>query len=184
LVDLISDRELLVRVLLWSLANWLLDAAALWVFLRAFGGSVRPDSLIVAFGVANVAAALPIMPGGLLIVEGLLATMLAFFGVNRAVWSLGIPAYRVAQYWLPIPLGAIMYLSLRVGPFRLEKRLPGFREEIESYGESRESVYDWAERYGHRQQSGSGDVLDPAAVQAEAPSPSSHQSAPPPPPPH
>jgi len=139
-----------VRVLLWSLANWLLDAAALWVFLRAFGGSVRPDSLIVAFGVANVAAALPIMPGGLLIVEGLLATMLAFFGVDRSVWSLGIPAYRVAQYWLPIPLGAIMYLSLRVGPFKLEKRLPGFREEMESYAESSESVYDWAERYGHR----------------------------------
>jgi uncharacterized protein (TIRG00374 family) len=164
LVDLISDRELLVRVLLWSLANWLLDAAALWVFLRAFGGSVRPDSLIVAFGVANVAAALPIMPGGLLIVEGLLATMLAFFGVERAVWSLGIPAYRVAQYWLPIPLGAIAYLSLRVGPFRLEKRLPGFREEMESYGQSSESVYDWAERFGHRSRSEHhpGDVVNDA----------------------
>ena len=161
LVDLISDRELLVRVLLWSLANWLLDAAALWVFLRAFGGSVRPDSLIVAFGVANVAAALPIMPGGLLIVEGLLATMLAFFGVERAVWSLGIPAYRVAQYWLPIPLGAIAYLSLRVGPLRLEKRLPGFRHEMESYGQSGESVYDWAERYGNRRQAPDPSNRDP-----------------------
>jgi len=153
LVDLISDRELLRRVLLWALANWLLDAASLWVFLRAFGGTVRPDSLIVAFGVANVASALPLMPGGLVIMEGVLATMLAFFGVERSVWSLGIPAYRVAAYWLTIPVGAISYLSLRVGPLRIDKRLPSFRKEMETYVESTESVYDWVERYGRRQPS-------------------------------
>ena len=36
LEQLISDRQLLGRVAFWAALNWLFDAAALWVFLRAF----------------------------------------------------------------------------------------------------------------------------------------------------
>ncbi|MGZ4740238.1 MAG: lysylphosphatidylglycerol synthase transmembrane domain-containing protein, partial [Ilumatobacteraceae bacterium] len=49
LEDLAGDRRLLGRVLGWAAANWILDAAALWVFLRAFGASTDVDALIVAF---------------------------------------------------------------------------------------------------------------------------------------
>ena len=65
LEDLASDRRLLGRVLGWAAANWILDAAALWVFLRAFGASTDVDALIVAFGLVNVLAVIPITPGGL-----------------------------------------------------------------------------------------------------------------------
>jgi putative heme transporter len=37
IVDLARQPELVRRGVLWAAANWLLDAAALWVFLRAFG---------------------------------------------------------------------------------------------------------------------------------------------------
>ena len=57
--ELMSEPQLLRRVILWAVVNWLLDAASLWVFLRAFGATVRPDGLFVAFGLANVLAALP-----------------------------------------------------------------------------------------------------------------------------
>ena len=33
LEDLVADRQLLKRVVLWASLNWLLDAASLWVFL-------------------------------------------------------------------------------------------------------------------------------------------------------
>ena len=58
--DLLEAREMLRSLIIWSLTNWLLDAASLWVFLRAFGGSLRLDSLIVAFCVANVLAVIPL----------------------------------------------------------------------------------------------------------------------------
>ena len=45
LEDLAGDRRLLGRVLGWAAANWMLDAAALWVFLRAFGASTDIDAL-------------------------------------------------------------------------------------------------------------------------------------------
>ncbi len=65
LEQLLSDRQMLGRVAFWAALNWVLDAAALWVFLRAFGITMDFDALIIAFGIANLLAAIPITPGGL-----------------------------------------------------------------------------------------------------------------------
>ena len=108
-----ADRRLLRRAIGWAVLNWLLDAAALWVFLTAFGHLENPDGLLVAYGLANVLAAIPISPGGLGIVEGVLVPSLVGFGSARGVALLGVIAYRLVNFWLPIPVGAVSYLSLR-----------------------------------------------------------------------
>src|SRR5215216_2014983 len=120
--ELTEDRALLKRVVLWSGVNWLLDAASLWVFIRAFGESLDVDALLIAFGLANIFAVIPITPGGLGIVEGVYIPTLVGFGLSRRVATLGVASYRLAQYWLPIVLGGIVYLSLRVGPWSIERR--------------------------------------------------------------
>ena len=120
--ELVSDRALLRRVVGWAAANWLLDAAALWVFLRAYGRGLSIDGLIVSFGLANIAAVVPITPGGLGIVEGVYVPTLIGFGLDRATASLGVASYRLAQLFFPILLGGILYLTLRVGPWRIERR--------------------------------------------------------------
>jgi uncharacterized protein (TIRG00374 family) len=120
--DMMSDRKQLGRVIGWALANWLLDAAALWVFLRAFGGTVAVDGLLVSFGLANIIAVVPITPGGLGLVEGVYVPTLVGFGLNRASATIGVLSYRVAQLWFPIVLGGILYLSLRFGPWSIERR--------------------------------------------------------------
>jgi uncharacterized protein (TIRG00374 family) len=97
----------------WSTAHWLLDAASLWIFLAAFGYYVRPDELFIAYGIAFVLAAIPITPGGLGVVEVTLTAALVGFGASRSVAGLGVASYRLVSYWLPIPLGAASYLSLR-----------------------------------------------------------------------
>ena len=111
-----SDRELLVRAASWAAANWLLDAASLWVFVAAFGYRVSVVSLLVAFGVANVLAAIPITPGGLGVVEAVLTALLVGFGAPTGVAVLGVASYRLLNFWLPIPLGGLSYLSLQVDP--------------------------------------------------------------------
>jgi putative heme transporter len=122
LEELFADRKLMRRVLLWASLNWLLDAASLGVFLAAFGGTLDIDGLLVAFGLANIAAVLPITPGGLGIVEGIYIPTLVGFGVSRRAATLGVATYRIAQYWLPILLGGVLYASLRVGPWSIERR--------------------------------------------------------------
>ncbi len=56
---LLDDRALLRRALAWAAANWLLDAASLWVFVAAFGRPISPIDLLTAYGLANILAAIP-----------------------------------------------------------------------------------------------------------------------------
>ena len=109
-----ADRHLLRQAVSWAAANWLLDAASLWAFLAAYGHITRPIDLFVAYGVANVLAAVPLTPGGLGIVEAVAATSLTGFGVPAAIAWLGVISWRLFNFWLPIPVGAGAYLSLRV----------------------------------------------------------------------
>jgi uncharacterized protein (TIRG00374 family) len=108
-----ADRGLLRRAVLWAAANWLLDAASLFVFLAAFGHIENPDGLLVAYGLAYVLAAIPVTPGGLGVVEGVLVPSLVGFGTTRGIAIVAVLGYRLVNFWLPIPVGAGAYLSLR-----------------------------------------------------------------------
>jgi putative heme transporter len=160
LQELLSDRKLLRQLVGWAMLNWLLDAAALWVFLRAFHVTVRPDTLLVAFCLANVAAAIPITPGGLGVVELTLVTVLGFGGVPAAVAWLGVTAYRIVQLVLPIPVGAVCYASLRFGRWKVDKEhnLQDLRAEAKPMVESQASVYDWFETIDRRSVARPGSV--------------------------
>jgi putative heme transporter len=121
LQELAANKPLVMHSLGWAVANWGLDAASLWVFLKAFGGTVNPVDLLVAFGLANVLAAIPITPGGLGVVEAVLTSTLVGFGLDRGTAAIGVVTYRLAAFWLPIPLGALAYGSLKVGPGNLSR---------------------------------------------------------------
>jgi uncharacterized membrane protein YbhN (UPF0104 family) len=114
LQDLGRQRSLLMWAALWAGANWLLDAASLAVFVGAFGRWVNPDGLLVAYGLANVLAVIPLTPGGLGVIEATLTSVLVGFGTPRGVATLGVLGYRLVNFWLPIPLGGLAYLSLQV----------------------------------------------------------------------
>jgi uncharacterized protein (TIRG00374 family) len=157
--ELLSEPQLLRRVVLWATGNWLLDAASLWIFLRAFGATVNPVGLLVAFGLANVLAALPITPGGLGIVEGVLIPTLVGFGADRTSAALGVASYRFVQYWMTLPVGGGAYFSLRYGPWSIvrARRLEKLRQVAAEAAEMAENRLEWAERYGHRAHPDEGD---------------------------
>ena len=92
--DLARQPQLIKRGVLWASINWLLEAASLWVFLRAFGSSMNPVNLVVAFGLAGVMAAIPITPGGLGVVEAVLTPTLVGFGVPARTATIGVLAWR------------------------------------------------------------------------------------------
>ena len=100
--------------LTWASLNWLLDAASLWCFVAAFGKFVNPVELFAAYGIANVAGALPLTPGGLGVVDSLAPLLLVSFGVTRSVATLGVLGWRLVNFWLPIPARRRAYVSLKV----------------------------------------------------------------------
>ena len=111
---LARDRRTLAWSLTWASLNWLLDAASLWCFVAAFGRLVNPVELFAAYGIANVAGALPVTPAGLGVVDSVTPLLLVSFGVTRSVATLGVLSWRLVNFWLPIPAGALAYVSLKV----------------------------------------------------------------------
>jgi uncharacterized protein (TIRG00374 family) len=111
---LARDRRTLVMSLTWASLNWLLDAGSLWCFVAAFGRLVNPVELFAAYGIANVAGALPVTPAGLGVVDSVAPLLLVSFGVTRSVATLGVLGWRLVNFWLPIPAGAAAYVSLKV----------------------------------------------------------------------
>jgi len=156
LQGLAREPGLKERVFIWALLNWVLDMAALWVFLLAFGAHVDLRGLIVAFGLANIMAVVPITPGGLGIVEGIYIPTLVGFGLTRSVATVGVLSYRIAQYWMPLIVGALVYLSLRVGPWAIDRneKLKSFRRVAVDATEHPSNKYNWAEHYAPRDRTG------------------------------
>src|ERR1019366_2463454 len=124
---LISSRRTLWTAFTWASLNWLLDAACLWVFIWSFGTRISPIDLLVAYGLANVLAAIPVTPAGLGVVEGVLIPALVGFGVPHSQAILAVLAYRLVNFWIPIPIGGAAYASLqfRRGPVKNEAKANG-----------------------------------------------------------
>jgi len=111
---LARDKRVMAWALLWASLTWLMAAASLWCFVAAFGSATNPVELFAAYGIANVAGALPLTPGGLGVVDSVTPLLLVGFGVTRSVATLGVLGWRMVNFWLPIPTGAAAYVSLRV----------------------------------------------------------------------
>ncbi|MET0930738.1 MAG: lysylphosphatidylglycerol synthase transmembrane domain-containing protein [Aeromicrobium sp.] len=109
---LADDRVLLRRTAAWATANWMLDAACLWICLGAYGYWAPFGPLLAIYAAGNLLAWLPLTPGGLGLVEGVLVPALISFGADSGPALLGVLTWRLAQYWLPIPVAAATYLSL------------------------------------------------------------------------
>jgi uncharacterized protein (TIRG00374 family) len=116
-----TNRRVLIQSLSWAALNWLLDAASLWCFIAAFGGYPNPVGLFAAYGIANVLGAIPVTPGGLGIIDTVTPVLLVGFGLTRSVATLGVLGWRLVNFWLPIPTGALAYVSLKI-PGRVRLR--------------------------------------------------------------
>jgi len=122
---LVNNRRTLWSAFSWAAANWLLDAGCLWVFIWSFGHVISPIDLLVAYGLANILAAIPITPAGLGVIEGVLIPTLVGFGVPHSQAILAVLSYRLVNFWIPIPIGGISYASLQWRKEGSLRKVPG-----------------------------------------------------------
>jgi uncharacterized membrane protein YbhN (UPF0104 family) len=115
LVDLVRHPSRTGRVVGCAALNWLLDASVLWVMVAATGHHLAPGPLLVVYGLGNILAIVPLTPGGLGVVEGVMIPALLGFDVPSASALIGVLGWRLWQFWLPIPIAGVCYLSLRFG---------------------------------------------------------------------
>lgn len=95
-------------------AAWLLDCGCLAVSFWTVGGQPPWRGLLLAYGAAQLAATLPITPGGLGVVEGSLTVALVAFGGSTVGSLAAVLLYRLVSFWAILPSGAACYAGLRV----------------------------------------------------------------------
>ncbi len=103
--------------------------AAIGAVLIALGHRPGVVGLLVAYGLANVMAVIPISPGGLGVIEAVLIPTLVGFGTPRAQAAVGVVAYRLVNFWLPIPVGAVSYVAVERATSAERRR--GFGRQLE-----------------------------------------------------
>jgi uncharacterized protein (TIRG00374 family) len=95
-------------------AELVADAGSLYLFFLATGYRPQPGAILVAYGAANIVSAIPITPAGLGVIEATLVAVTVAFGAPSHTAVPAVLAYRVANFWLPLPVGAAAYLRLRL----------------------------------------------------------------------
>jgi len=103
------------EVLAWGLASWLLDCACFAMTFLAIGAAIPWKGLLLAYGAGQLAANLPITPGGLGAVEGSITIALVFFGGSRTTTVDAVLIYRLISFWLVTLVGWVAWGTLVVG---------------------------------------------------------------------
>ncbi|GAA2788654.1 YbhN family protein [Mycolicibacterium pallens] len=103
----------------WSLLNWATDVACLLFAAWAAGGAPSLAGLIVSYAAARAAGAVPLMPGGLLVVEAVLVPGLASSGMSlhHAISTMLI--YRLISWIFLAAIGWLLFFFL----FRTESKI-------------------------------------------------------------
>ncbi len=100
-----------------GMANWLFDCACFALMFLAIGASIPSKGLLLAYGAGQLAAVLPITPGGLGVVEGSITIALVAFGGAHVTTVDAVLLYRLVSFWLVLVVGWLL-----VGELALEVR--------------------------------------------------------------
>lgn len=95
----------LMGLVCWSSVKWLSDLVALGLVFVAFGESVTVTVMLVGFVVSQLAAAIPITPGGVGFVESGMLSVFVGLGVALPVATVVVATYRAIVTWLPTLAG-------------------------------------------------------------------------------
>lgn len=97
-----------------ALLNWLFDALCLWMCCVAVGAPrLNATSLVIAYCAGMAAASVPIVPGGLGVVDGALILGLVAGGLTSAYAVAAVVLYRLISFGFIIGLGWLIWLGLR-----------------------------------------------------------------------
>jgi uncharacterized protein (TIRG00374 family) len=102
----------IIRIVAWGAGNWVLDCACFAMMFTAVGAPIPWKGLLLAYGAGQLAANLPITPGGLGAVEGTITIALVAFGGQQTSTVAAVLMYRLLSFWLVLLMGWAMWGAL------------------------------------------------------------------------
>jgi uncharacterized membrane protein YbhN (UPF0104 family) len=95
------------------IVSWLTDVAVLALAFPALSSTPPWTGLLLAYCAGQIAASVPVTPGGIGVVEGSITLALVAFGGAESITLAAVLLYRLIAYWGCIPAGGLAWLALR-----------------------------------------------------------------------
>jgi uncharacterized protein (TIRG00374 family) len=116
----------------WSLFNWVADVACLAFACYAVGGQPSISGLMVAYAASKaVGTAIPLLPGGLGVVDGVLVPALTSAGMGAAESVTAVLVYRMISYLLVSLIGWVVILCMFRGTYRTDSDAEVIEKEVD-----------------------------------------------------
>ncbi|QZT63067.1 lysylphosphatidylglycerol synthase transmembrane domain-containing protein [Mycolicibacterium austroafricanum] len=96
----------------WSLFNWIADVACLLFACFATGGHPSLAGVTVAYAAARAVGSIPLMPGGLLVVEAVLVPGLVSSGMSLASAISAMLIYRLISWIFISAIGWVVFFFM------------------------------------------------------------------------
>ncbi|MGW0162965.1 lysylphosphatidylglycerol synthase transmembrane domain-containing protein [Mycobacterium sp. NPDC003323] len=106
------SRRALGNAFGWSLFNWIADVACLAFAAYAAGGHPSLAALTVAYAAARAVGSIPLMPGGLLVVEAVLVPGLVSSGMTLAAAISAMLIYRLVSWIFISTIGWVVFFFM------------------------------------------------------------------------
>ena len=113
----------------WSLFNWAADVACLAFACYAAGGRPSLAGVTVAYCAARAVGSIPLMPGGLLVVEAVLVPGLASSGMMLAPAISAMLIYRMVSWIFIAAIGWVVFFLMFRTDGDLDPDVPGTEPE-------------------------------------------------------
>jgi len=103
------ERKILIKPFIWAAVANILDVALLWISFWSLGYPLDAALLFIAFGIASIAGAISVTPGGAGVYEAVMVAFLAASGVTPEVAIAGTLLARVTLLAGTIIFGYVFY---------------------------------------------------------------------------
>lgn len=103
------DKKILTKPFWWSMLANTLDVVLIYIAFWSFGVQINPALIFIAFGLASIAGAIVVTPGGAGVYEVVMVAFLTSAGVDATTAIAGTLLARVILMLLTIVFGYFFY---------------------------------------------------------------------------
>ena len=108
--SLIRDKDILYYALPLSFVIWIFEILRVYVVFLAFGANVSPVLIGEVFILASFVGMIPLLPGGLGAVDGIMILFYASAGITASISAAATVVERLISFWMTTFLGMIFLM--------------------------------------------------------------------------
>ena len=105
---MLSDRKILYHALPISFLIWVLEILRVYIIFLALGANVSPILIGEVFIVASLIGMIPLLPGGLGAVEGVMISFYSLAGITLSVSTAATLIERLISFWMTTTIGLLI----------------------------------------------------------------------------